>query len=79
MNNEQITINNYSISVLESLFTSMKGAGYKEILDASIYMYENVKKEGIYPSKIVAGFYSAMAILEEMSLDQFWQVKSIYC
>jgi len=79
MNNEQITtINNYSITVLESVFKAMKSAGYEEISDAAAYLYKNVKKEGIYPPKIVGGFYSAMAIVGGLTLDQFWQIKSIY-
>lgn len=74
----EIQINNYSITVLESLFRSMKGAGYQKIFDASVYLYNYVSKQGIYPPKIVAGFYSAMAILEDLSLNQFWQMMSIY-
>ena len=71
-------INNYSVTVLESLFKSMKDAPYNQIMDASSYLYNFVSKEGIYPQQIVAGFYSAMVIISEMSLDQFWQVKSLY-
>lgn len=75
----EIQINNYSVAVLESLFKSMRGASYDQMFNASVYLYRFVSKEGIYPAKIVAGFYSAMAIMSDLSADQFWQVKSIYC
>jgi hypothetical protein len=74
----EIQINNYSITVLEMLFRSMKDADLAQTFDASVYLYNFVSKEGIYPSKIVAGFYSSMALLSDMSEMQFWQIKSIY-
>jgi len=74
----EIQINNYSISVLESLFKSMGGASKTQLFDASVYLYNFVSKEGIYPAKIVDGFYSAMAIMSGLTSDQFWQIKSIY-
>jgi len=75
---DEIQVNNYSITVLESLFKGMKDAGYEKIFDASVYLYNFISKERIYPPKIVEGFRSAMAIMSDMSTDQFWQVKSIY-
>lgn len=74
----KIQINNYSITVLELLLKSMPKSSYDEIFDASVYLYNFVSKEGIYPSKIVDGFCSAMAIMSDLSADQFWQLKSIY-
>jgi len=74
----EIQVNNYSITVLESLFKSMRDASYEQIFDASVYLFNFVSKERIYPPKIVQGFGSAMAIMSEISVDQFWQIKSIY-
>lgn len=74
----KIQINNYSITVLELLLKFMQEASYDEVFEASVYLYNFVSREGIYPSKIVDGFYSAMAIMSELSADQFWQLKSIY-
>jgi len=74
-----IQINNYSVTVLESLFRTLKNAGWQEISDAAVYLYNFVSKEGIYPKRIVEGFYSAMVIMSDMSTEQFWQVKSLYC
>jgi hypothetical protein len=74
----EIQVNNYSITVLESLFRSMKDAEYPDIFDASVYLYNFVMKERIYPPKVVEGFRSAMAIMSELSQDQFWQIKSVY-
>jgi len=74
----EIQINNYSITVLESLFKGMRDASYEEVFDASVYLYNFVLKERIYPPKIVQGFGSAMAIMSEISMDQFWQIKSVY-
>ena len=78
MRTMEIQVNNYSITVLESLFKGMKDASYEQIFDASVYLYNFVLKERIYPPKIVEGFRSSMAILNELSQDQFWQIKSIY-
>ena len=77
MNKEEVIINNYSISVLESLFRSKKDAGYQEIRDASEFLYERVRKERIYPSKVVEGFRSAMSIIQELTMDQFWLLKHV--
>ena len=74
----EIQVNNYSITVLESLFSSMKDAEYEKIFDASVYLYNFVVKERIYPTKVVEGFRSAMAIMSELSTTQFWQIKSIF-
>jgi len=74
----EIQVNNYSITVLESLFKSMKTAEYSEVFDASVYLYNFVQKERIYPPKVVEGFRSAMAIMSELSTTQFWQIKSLY-
>jgi len=74
----EIQISKYSVIVLEFLFTSLRDASYDQMFDASVYLYNYVSKEGIYPAKIVDGFYSAMSILSELTTDQFWQVKSIY-
>jgi len=74
----KVQINNYSITVLESLFKGMPDANYEQVFDASVYLYNFVSKERIYPPKIVEGFRSAMTIVSDLSPDQFWQIKSIY-
>jgi len=73
-----VQVNNYSITVLESLFRGMKDAEYQKIFDASVYLYNFVSKERIYPQKIVEGFRSAMVIMSDLSQDQFWLMKSIF-
>ena len=74
----EIQVNNYSVTVLESLFKGMRDASYEQIFDASVYLYNFISKERIYPPKVVQGFGSAMAIISDLSMDQFWQIKSIY-
>lgn len=71
-------INKFSIAVLESIFRSMQDAGHRAILDASVYLYNFVSKEGTFSSEITDGFYSVMMMLSEISADEFWQLKSVF-
>jgi hypothetical protein len=71
----EVAINNYTLTTLESIFNAMRGRSYEEIFDASVYLYCFVSREGIYPPKIIEGFYSAMAIIANLTFGQFLQVR----
>jgi len=72
------TFNKNSVTVLEALFKTMRDASYNQIADAATYLFNFVEKENTYSRQIVDAFRSVMEIMSEMSLDQFWQVKSLY-
>jgi len=71
-----LMINDYTVSVIESIFSEMRRNSFDEICDASDYLYNHVKNEGIYPQQVVDGFYSAREIILELTSEQFLILKS---
>ena len=74
----EVQINEKTVAVIKSLFAQMRDGGWQDIVDASIYMYDFVRNEGIYPVPVVNGFYSAMVIISALSMRQFLMIKSIF-
>ena len=74
----KVEINAYSLAVIKSVFMDMQDKGQGEMCDASAWLYNFVKKEGIYPPKIVEGFYSAMEIISDLTAEQFLIIKSVF-
>ena len=74
----KVEINSYSLVVMEGIFKDMRDSGQREICDAGAWLYNFVKKEGIYPSHIVGGFYSAMEIISDLTAEQFRIIKSFF-
>lgn len=73
-----VKIDNYTLTVIGSLFRNMRDHDFDDIADASSYAYAYVSREGIYPEHIVNGYYSAMIIISCLTDGQFAAIRSIY-
>ena len=73
-----VQVNNYTLTVIKSLFENMIGYDFDDITDASHFSYNYVSREGIYPEHIVNAYYSAMVIISCLTDAQFMAIKSIY-
>lgn len=75
---KELRIDDYTITTLECLFKERTGKDYDEVLDASVKMYLYVLNQRIYPAAVVQGFYSAMAVIYNLSAGQFVQMQNFY-
>lgn len=71
-------VNDYTITVLESVFASVSEPDFNQVFEAAVFLYNYVVAEKSYPGHIVDAFYSAMVILSDLTMRQFLQIRQIF-
>ena len=74
----EVTLDNFTLTTIESIFRQLKDAEYAEVFETTVYLFNYVIKQKIYPGPVVTGFYSAMCVVANLSIGQFLQIKEIY-